>query len=411
MWTLGARAVHVVAHFGGLLVLARHLDEVEFGLAAMVAVVTGFAGAAADLGMGVLAVQRKEVDDRRASDFALCGGVGTLLLVMLAAPWVARAFGDPPGLVPLLRLGSAALLFAGWQATARARLARDFSFGRLAAADAATAVVASVGRIAFALHGFGAWSIVLGDLCAAGLGAAALWLLAPATRRTGDARLLADGVRVIGARAADACFAQADRFLVGSRLGASVLGLYGFAAQHALLLPSQLAPVAEQVALPVLSRLQDDAPALRRTYLGLTRLYALAVVPFAALLWAIAPWLIDLLYPERWREAVPILRALSVAAAASGLNSRPGLVWLALGRMRLRMIWSLANLVALVAVLLVGVRHGAVGVAYALAARSLLATVAAQVVTKRVAGVPHGGYVRALLPAALIALAIAAVAP
>jgi PST family polysaccharide transporter len=405
-WTLAARAVHVAAHFGSLLVLARHLDGAALGLAAMAAVVTGLLSAGADLGMGVLVVQRRDADDRRAAGLSEAAGFGAFLVVALLAPAIARAFGDPEGLVPLLRAGAAALVFAGFAATARARLARELRFDRLAAADAATAVAAAALRVAFAVKGFGAWSIVLGDVVAGGMGAALLWILAPPMRAGTDRRLLADGARVVGTRAADACFAQADRFVVGSRLGAAALGYYGFAMSHAFVLLQQLGPVVEQVAFPVLSRLRDDRAALARAYLAVTRTFALATVPFAALVWGLAPWFLGLLYPPHWAEAVPVLRALCVAAACAGLNSHPGLVWMALGRMRLRLRWSGANLVALAAVAVAGAEHGAAGVAYALAVRSLAATIVAQAITRRVAGVPHRAYVRALLPGVALGAAL-----
>jgi hypothetical protein len=71
--------------------------------------------------------------------------------------------------------------------------------------------------------------------------------------------------------------------------------------------------------------------------------------------------------------------------------------------MRLRFWWSVANLGALAIVLAVGVRHGLEGVAYALAVRSLLATIVAQFITRRVAGVRHRDYLRALLPGLVVA--------
>ena len=46
------------------------------------------------------------------------------------------------------------------------------------------------------------------------------------------------------------------------------------------------------------------------------RRLALLVVPGAALLHLLAPWLVDVLYPDRWQAAVPALRALCWAAAA-----------------------------------------------------------------------------------------------
>ena len=144
--------------------------------------------------------------------------------------------------------------------------------------------------------------------------------------------------------------------------------------------------------------MQNDKPALARAYLALTRTFALVVIPFAGLLYLAAPLLVGWLYPERWQDSVGVMRALCVTAAATGLNSHPGLVWLALGDTRLRLRWSLCNLIAIVAVVLLGLPHGAVGVAYALAARSLVATAVAQVITKRKAGVGHRDYALAVAP-------------
>jgi O-antigen/teichoic acid export membrane protein len=407
LWLTAARGVQALAHFGGIFLLARlYLGKEELGLAGLVLAVQGLLSAGADLGMGVLNVQRASIDDRRAARLAALGGAGCCALLLLLAEPVAELLGDPPGLVPLLRAGSLALLLAGFVATARARIARELSFGTLAGVDVAVALVAAGARVGFAAHGHGAWAIVLGDLLAACVGAALVWLFAPGMRRAPGGPLLPDGLRIVGTRAADSAFAQADRFLIGRSLGTAVLGLYGFAWQHAMVLVGQLTPVAEQVALPVLSRLQGDRTALAKTYLALTRVFALAVVPFAALLWALAPWLVATLYPDRWLDAVPIMRALCIAAAAAGLNSHPGLVWIAVGKIGLRARWSAVNLVALLAVIAAGLPYGATGVAYALAARSLLATVAAQVITQRVAGVPHRAYVAALLPALAVAAVI-----
>jgi PST family polysaccharide transporter len=404
-----SRGITIAAQIAALLVLARYLKEAQFGLAWMVAVVVGVAGVAADLGMDVLIVQRREIDDRRAANLSYYAGFATMLLVGMLAPLLSMLFGAPDGLEDLMAAGSTVLLLSGFGIPARARMRRELWFGRLAAVDAARALTVMGVSIGFALYGFGAWSIVLGDICAVGIAGALAWLLAPAMRPGGDRDVARDGLRIVGTRLADSCFQQADRFFVGSRLGAGALGFYGFAWRHAMVLATNVTQVADQVALPIFSRLQEDRAKLSEAYLALTRVLCLVIVPAAALLWGLAPWLVDLLYPTRyptnWGEAVEPMQALCVAAAAAGLNSDPGLVWLALGRMRLRLTWSLANLIVIVPVVVIGTHHGIEGVAYALAGRSLVATVVAQIITHRVAGVSWFGYLRALLPGVLLGAA------
>ena len=403
LWLLPAKAIQAAAHFAGIFVLARYfLDPREFGLAVLVLAVTGLLSAGADLGMGLLNVQRRSIDDRTAARWAGLGGLASFAFAALAAPAIARLLGAPEGFVPLLQAGALALLLAGIVASARARIARALDFRTLAFADVCVALMSAGTRIGFAAGGYGAWSIVLGDLFAAITGATIVWLSAPRMQPGEPGPLIGDGLRIVATRAADAGTAQADRFSIGRFLGAGPLGHYAFAWQHAMVLIQQLTPVAEQIALPIFSRLQTNRPALVRAYLGLTKVFALIVIPFSGVVFLATPALVEWLYPERWQDSIPVMRALCVTAAAAGLNSHPGLVWIAMGDIKLRARWSLINLIAIVAVIAAGLPFGAVGIAYALAARSLIATIVAQVITKRRAGVGHADYVRALLPGALI---------
>jgi PST family polysaccharide transporter len=404
LWLLCARGLTVAAQLAALLVVARHLDAGDFGLAGMVAVVVGVVGVAADLGMETIGV-RRGVDDARVLSLSTNAGLACAIALALGATAVSRVFRAPAGLGELLGVAATGLIFTGFAAPARARLRRGLLFRRLAIADALRALCAAGLGVGLAVAGHGAWSIVLADVFAGGIAAALVWLLAPAMRRGSGGRLAADGLRIVGTRLFDACFAQADRFFVGRRLGEAALGLYGFAWRHAMLPLQHFLPVADQVALPELGRLRGDD--LVRAYLKLTRLLALAIIPFAALLWGVAPWLIEVLYPGRWQAAVPALRALCIAAAAAGLNSDPGILWLSLGLTRLRLWWSVCNVAVLAVVVWIGTRYGITGVAYALAARSLLATLAGQVASGRVAGVPHLGYTRAIAPGAVLGLVIA----
>ncbi|MHC4954017.1 MAG: oligosaccharide flippase family protein [Planctomycetota bacterium] len=416
IWLAGARAIQVAAQFGSLLVLARYLDKEAFGLAGMTMVLLAVFGAGADLGMGVIGVQRSEPDERRIATLSLASGALLAALLALLAPWGARLFGEGEALVDLLRAGSPALLCAGLMASARARLARRLAFERIAGLDAEIALVAAAGRIGFAMQGFGAWSLVLGDLLGVALGTVGFWLVAPRPHPGTAQPLVGDGLHVVGARLADVLFGQIDRFYVAVRFGAGALGLYTFAYPHAMTVARHGGPIAEQVALPWFSRLAEEDrdspghPRVANAYVSVTRVYALAALPFATAIWVLAPWLLDTLYPERWQEAVPVVRALCVAAFCAGLNSDPGLVWLALGRVRLRMVWSVVNVTLLAIALPVFAGDWLLAVPYALAARSLLATVCAQAITRRLTGLPHRLYFFALVPGLIASMGILTIA-
>ncbi|MEM8884113.1 MAG: oligosaccharide flippase family protein [Planctomycetota bacterium] len=408
VWLSAARAVQLGAQLVSLILLARYLDKAAFGLAGMAAVVAAVFGAGADLGMGVLGVQRDEPDERHVARWALAGGLATAALLFLTAPLFAGLFGEGESLTSLLRAAACALPCAGIIGAARARLSRRFAFERMAGLDMEWALVAAAARVGFAMQGYGAWAIVLGDLVGVAVTALGFALVAGRPQPGRTAPLLRDGLHVVGTRLADVLFGQIDRFFVGVRYGTGALGLYTFSYPQAMAVIQHGSPVAEQAALPWLSRVRDAE--LRDAYATVTRLFALAALPFATLLWVAAPALVDWLYPERWREAVPVLRALAVAAFCAGLNGLPGVVWLALGRMRLRFGWSLANVALLAVALPLFAGDWLLAVPYTLAARSLLVAVATQVMTRRLIGFPHRLYVFCLVPGLIASLGVATLA-
>ena len=61
------------------------VDARDLGLAGMALVVSGVLAVGADLGMGVLAVQRREVDDVRAHGLATGAEIGNRAALALAA--------------------------------------------------------------------------------------------------------------------------------------------------------------------------------------------------------------------------------------------------------------------------------------------------------------------------------------
>ncbi len=406
IWLSAARAVQVGAQLISLLVLARYLDKSEFGLAGMAAIASAVFGAGADLGMGVLGVQREDPDERRVAQFSLLGGVLTAGLLFLCAPLLARVFGEGPDLISLMRAAAPALVCAGIIAAARARLARRLAFERMAGLDMQLAIVAAAGRIGFAMQGFGAWAIVLGDLVGVSTATLGFWLAAGRPQPGRPGPLLRDGLHIVGTRLADVLFGQIDRFFIAVRFGAGALGLYAFSYPHAMAVIQHGSPVAEQVALPWLSRTREDRDAFLAAYGSITRLFALVALPFATLLWVVAPELIDLLYPARWQEAVPVLRALCVAAFAAGLNSHPGIVWLALGRMRLRLAWSLVNVALLSVALPLFAGDWLLAIPYTLAVRSVVASAVAQAYTRRLTGFPHLRYLFCLVPGLVASIGV-----
>jgi O-antigen/teichoic acid export membrane protein len=96
-WTGAPKSFAQVLGAVVTLALARPLPPADFGLIAMVAVVTGFLTVLGDFGFSAALIQRKELEERhRSSVFWLGLGVGIVLTAVLVplAPLLAELYRD-----------------------------------------------------------------------------------------------------------------------------------------------------------------------------------------------------------------------------------------------------------------------------------------------------------------------------
>jgi O-antigen/teichoic acid export membrane protein len=93
------------------------------------------------------------------------------------------------------------------------------------------------------------------------------------------------------------------------------------ASQAAMLLTSGLVPHFAELSG------SGDLTALRRSYMSLTRLVALAVFPLSLAFAAAAPTLVPLLYGGAFEDAVPTATALAMLASLSAANVGSAMVY------------------------------------------------------------------------------------
>ncbi len=104
-----------------------------------------------------------------------------------------------------------------------------------------------------------------------------------------------------------------DATLVGLTMGTHALGVYQFAARIAELPVTTVTRPLAQVTLPAVSGVHPDVIALNRSWRAML-VSAFAVNLMAAICTILlGPAVISVLAGERWLEAVPVMRILSIA--------------------------------------------------------------------------------------------------
>jgi PST family polysaccharide transporter len=318
--TLGAQGIRIVVQVLSVVVLSRLLSPRDYGLIAMVLAVIGVADVFRDLGLSTAAIQARTLTAaQRTNLFWVNSALGLVLggVVFALAPALAHVYGQPE-LVDIARVLALSFLLNGVATQYRADLTRRLLFARLAVADVVSPVIGLGVGVVMALSGAGYWALVGQQLAQYAVMmtvvvTAGRWLPGRPDRTAPMGGLLRFGWNMVGVQLIGYTANNIDSITIGARFGAGALGVYSRAFQLLMTPLGQLRGPATQVALPVLSSLQDDghrfAEYLRRGQLAL----GYTLVAGLGLVVGAAEPVTAVFLGEQWGSVPPLLRFLALA--------------------------------------------------------------------------------------------------
>lgn len=395
--TLGGQGVRVLVQLTGIVVLARLLTPEDYGLIAIVAVIIGFGELFRDFGLSSAAVQAKVLTDgQRDNLFWLNTAIGGVLAVVVgaAAPLVAAAFDDDRLTLVTIVL-SATFVLNGISTQYRAMHARHLRFGKLAASEIGGQVAGVVVGIVLAAVGAGYWALVAMQLTQGLVSQVFLvltnrWLPGRLQRSESIRPFLSYGLPLLGAQVVNYAGRNVDTLVLGARFGAASVGLYNRAFQLVMMPLLQVQAPSTRVALPVLSRLQDD----RRRFAEFISFGQVALLTLIGGLFAVlvaqAPSVVAVMLGSQWTAAVPIFQVLLVAGFFQAATYATYWVFLAQGLTRSQLIYSLVTRPVMVGLIVVGSLWGLQGVAVGYAVGTALSWPVALLWIRRVSDAPAG---------------------
>lgn len=412
-WTAPSQVLVQVLRILTTLVLARLLAPSDFGLVALVTVVTGFfERVLGDTGTTSALVQRERLTQGLASSVLfwnlLVGATTTTAFVVLAAP-IAQLLGDDAATGIVRVLGCMAVVNAAMYVPT-ALMRRNLQFRRLAVINTVNVFTTMAASIGLAVAGLGAWGLAVGNVTGSVVAVVVTWVWSDWRPMLRFARADLSEIAGFSARLSFqnlfGYFAFAgDRLLVGRFLGVADLGYYGMANR---LLRYPLATTAQtyrDVVFPNLARLQGDDERMLDTYRRTLGAITLVLMPLCFTIAAVADPLVRAVLGAKWVPAIPVVALIAVVGGLQALATTTGSLYLAKGRADLSLRWSMGSSAFLMVCYGIGTLWGVTGVAAGFLAGIVLLLYPAFRIPLALIGARPSDLAGSVLPPALCAVA------
>jgi len=329
-WLATGSVSEQAARFARNMILARLLAPSAFGTMAIVASASSALQAFTDIGAREALIQNPKGSEPQYVNAAWWMAFGralcTYTLVFLAAPFVARFYGNPE-LSALLRVVTLSVLFEGAIST-RAYLAmREMKFSKWARIYHGGGICGVVITLVLSLFLRDVWTIVIGT-CSESVARCLLSYVVcpyfPNFRWNWHAlRDLSKFSRgLFGLSLLNLVFIRTDIFVLAKLFPAADLGLYTMAV-FLVQVPAGFAiTLMGQIIFPTFCKMQGDRERTNRVFLQITTAVMLLAMPMVVFMLFCGQPLLALAYGPAYAAAASALVLASAVALISMLNAQ-----------------------------------------------------------------------------------------
>lgn len=343
------------------MLMARLLSPREFGISVAALFFIQLASRLSEMGFNAALVRSKTIEPIHLSTVFMINVVVGLVAftgLTLAAPWVGR-FYDVPETGHVLPVAALSFLISPFGAVPAAILARELRIREVVIADFYHTISFAVLGLVLAWQGFSFWSLVLARVGSVVVQTGCRLYFAkwrPSLRFSSaalrDVLSFATGMHV--KRLLDFGAQSIDNLIVGKLMGMSALGHYDRAFSLMNRFLSRLNTAGPSMMFRIFAVINEDPERFRRAYGKVLLSASLLGFPAFAVLIAVAPQLMTVLFGERWGPAAAPFQILCAAGALRILNTyassaiqAAGRVWSEVNRQIIFIILIVASLVAL----------------------------------------------------------------
>ncbi|WP_052331546.1 oligosaccharide flippase family protein [Calothrix sp. PCC 7507] len=339
LWTTVSFAIGKVAQLMAQVILARLLSPEDFGIWAMVLVLSNFSLLFRDTTIAQVLVQRG-LDDIKLVNTVYSMGVNISIFlfgIQLLAGLPLSYFFNKPILFPLTALSAVVFLIGAGAGSHTAVLQRKMKIKELAMCDLLANFSRVLTLVISSISGWGFWSFAIGEIVMAVVDSLLKRYLSKhkfkyyfklEKSKINEVKEFIFGV--LGSRIALQLNITGDNFIIGKFLGTQALGYYSVAYQLATTPAVAFSQINNRVIFSTISQVDEQ-----RKLTMIQRLieyYASTAALIYGLAFTLAPSIIPFIYGDNWQQSITIFQIILVYAYTGGLMSILGAYLLSINK-------------------------------------------------------------------------------
>jgi len=371
-WSALATVIIIGLGLVQMTVLARIVDNSEFGLLTVSLVIIALADTLSDFGIANSIIQRKEISRLELTTlYWLNVGLGLVVfaVVFSLSDFIAGVL-HTPALSPLIKTLSFAFIIIPHGQQFRALMQKELEFSKIGSIETISVLAGFSVTVSAAMYYPFAMTAIVGYLVNTVVRTSLFGFFGRRIYRPG----FHFSLNSVGSNLKFGAWLTADSIinylntnlstLVLARiLGAAAAGGFNLAYNLAVVPPAKLNPIITRVLFPAFAKIQDDTNKLRVNYYKLVSMVGIINFPILLGLLVVADAFVRLVFGERWLFITPVLQLLCVVGLLRAIGNPVGSLLMAKARMDISLKFNLFKTVLFIPAILIGGKlNGVMGV-------------------------------------------------
>lgn len=361
-WSGLQQAITQGSTFISGLILMRLLSPAEYGLMAMVAVVSSFLVVFQDLGITVSLIQKEklEEDDKQVVFWMMFLTSIILALILFLGSSALANFYKEEQVEMIAQVLSLNILLGAFGSVNSALLRREMKFKPISLYRTFSVIIGAIAAIILAYQGFGVWALVWQSLLISILYNTLISFksgFVPSLNFSWKTirEHVSFGLPLFGSRALTYFSKNTDKLMIGKIMSTSDLGIYSRAMNLVYLPIHQIGLIFTSVMYVSLTKIKSDKEKSLNVFGYIARITVYVMTPFLVLIFLHTKEIVLLIFGVKWISIVVLMKIFVIYVIFHLLAIMRGNIVVAQGKPEYEFRFNLLAVVVDLTAILTGV--------------------------------------------------------